>query len=41
VGKVTSLCVREIPRSGTGTELLAMMKIDGAAIARAAEAMSE
>jgi transketolase len=41
VGKVTSLHVREIPRSGTSAELLALMKIDGAAIARAAKAMIE
>jgi transketolase len=39
VGKVTSLCVRELPRSGTGAELLALMKIDGAAIAGAVEAL--
>lgn len=41
VGKVTSLCVREIPRSGTSAELLALMKIDHAAIARAVGAMIE
>jgi hypothetical protein len=39
VGKVTSLCVREIPRSGTSTELLALMKIDSTAIVRAVETM--
>jgi len=37
VGKVTSLCVREIPRSGRSAELLALMKIDHAAIAQAVE----
>ena len=37
VGKVTSLHVREIPRSGTSAELLALMKIDGAAIVTAVE----
>ncbi len=36
-GRVTSLSVREIPRSGTGPELLALMKIDGAAIVTAVE----
>jgi len=41
VGKVTSLCVREIPRSGTSAELLALMKIDHTAIARVAVAMIE
>ncbi len=38
-GKVTSLHVREIPRSGTSAELLALMKIDGAAIVAAAKAL--
>ncbi len=38
-GKVTSLCVREIPRSGKSAELLALMNIDHAAITRAAEAL--
>ena len=36
VGPVTSLCVRGIPRSGKSAELLALMGIDAAAIARAA-----
>jgi transketolase len=39
VGKVTSLCVKEIPRSGKSAELLALMKIDHTAIIRAAEAL--
>ncbi len=39
VGKVTSLHVREIPRSGTSAELLALMKIDHEAIAQAAEGL--
>ena len=37
VGKVTSLHVREIPRSGKSGELLALMKIDSAAIVAAVE----
>ncbi|HOW45668.1 MAG TPA: transketolase [Candidatus Aminicenantes bacterium] len=37
VGKVASLHVREIPRSGTSGELLALMKIDSAAIVAAVE----
>jgi transketolase len=41
LGKVTSLCVREIPRSGKSAELLALMGIDHAAIARAVEAGGE
>ena len=40
VGKVTSLCVREIPRSGKSAELLALMKIDHAAITREVEALA-
>lgn len=39
VGKVTSLSVRELPRSGTSAELLALMKIDAAAIVAAVEAL--
>ncbi len=39
VGKVTSLHVREVPRSGTSAELLALMKIDAGAIAAACRAM--
>jgi len=39
VGKVTSLCVREIPRSGKSAELLTLMAIDHKAIAGAAEAL--
>lgn len=38
-GRVTSLSVREIPRSGTGAELLALMKIDSAAIVTAVETL--
>ena len=39
VGKVTSLHVKEIPRSGKSGELLALMKIDQAAIAAACRAL--
>lgn len=39
VGRVTSLHVREIPRSGKSSELLALMKIDHEAIAHAVEDM--
>lgn len=39
VGRVTSLHVRGIPRSGTGPELLALMKIDSAAIVAAVQEM--
>ncbi len=39
VGKVTSLHVREIPRSGKSSELLALMGIDQTAITRAAESL--
>jgi transketolase len=35
VGRVTSLCVRELPRSGKSSELLALMKIDSTAIVQA------
>ncbi|MCU0277249.1 MAG: hypothetical protein MUF02_10475 [Acidobacteria bacterium] len=39
VGRVTSLCVRGIPRSGKSAELLALMGIDAAAIVAAAESV--
>ena len=39
VGRVTGLYVREIPRSGSSAELLALMGIDHQAIARAVEEM--
>lgn len=39
VGKVTSLHVRELPRSGTGAELLALMRIDAQAIIQAVNAL--
>jgi transketolase len=39
VGRVTSLQVKEIPRSGKSSELLALMKIDHAAIAAACQAL--
>lgn len=41
VGRVASLCVREIPRSGSGPELLALMRIDAQAIVRAVEELLE
>jgi transketolase len=41
LGRVTSLCVKDIPRSGKSAELLALMGIDHAAIAQAVETMSE
>lgn len=37
VGKVASLHVRDLPRSGTGAELLALMRIDAQAITRAVD----
>jgi len=40
VGKVTGLCVKEIPRSGKSSELLALMGIDHNAIARAVEKLT-
>jgi transketolase len=39
VGKVSSLCVKEIPRSGKSAELLALMKIDGQAIVQAVNSL--
>jgi transketolase len=39
VGRVTSLHVKEIPRSGKSSELLALMKIDHAAIVAACQAL--
>jgi len=39
VGKVTSLHVRELPRSGKSVELLSLMKIDSAAIVQAVETL--
>ena len=41
VGKVTSLHVKEIPRSGTSAELLAMMGIDSQAIVHSTEALAK
>jgi hypothetical protein len=39
VGKVVSLHVKEIPRSGQSAELLALMKIDHTAIVNAVDAL--
>ncbi len=39
VGKVTSLCVKEIPRSGTSAELLALMGLNSQAIVESAAAL--
>jgi len=41
VGRVTSLCVRGIPRSGSGPELLALLKVDAQAMVRAVEELLE